>query len=68
MGEQQRMNRSAADLHEYIGASIPQTISEHYLGCDLLDRIDAALAGTPQSATRCRLDRGHYHPERAGLP
>lgn len=33
------------DLHGYIGASIPQTISEHYRGCDLLDRIDAALAG-----------------------
>ena len=32
------------DLHEYIGASIPQTISEHYRGCDLLERIDAALA------------------------
>lgn len=33
------------DIHEYIGASIPQTISEHYRGCDLLDRIDAVLAG-----------------------
>lgn len=33
------------DIHEYIGASIPQTISEHYQGCDLLDRIDAVLAG-----------------------
>ena len=33
------------DLHEYIGASIPQTISEHYRGSDLLDRIDAVLAG-----------------------
>ena len=32
------------DLHEYIGASIPQTISEHYRGCDLLDRIDAATS------------------------
>ncbi|MFB0774266.1 hypothetical protein [Aeromonas salmonicida] len=32
------------DLHGYIGASIPQTISEHYRGCDLLDRIDALLA------------------------
>ena len=33
------------DIHEHIGASIPQTISEHYQGCDLLDRIDAVLAG-----------------------
>lgn len=33
------------DLHGYIGASIPQTISEHYRGCDLLDRIDAVLTG-----------------------
>ena len=33
------------DLHGYIGSSIPQTISEHYRGCDLLDRIDALLAG-----------------------
>ena len=33
------------DIHEHIGASIPQTISEHYRGCDLLDRIDAVLAG-----------------------
>ena len=33
------------DLHEHIGTSIPQTVSEHYRGCDLLDRIDAALAG-----------------------
>ena len=33
------------DIHEYIGASIPQTISEHYQGCDLLDRIDSVLAG-----------------------
>ena len=33
------------DLHGYIGASIPQTISEHYRGCDLLERIDAVLAG-----------------------
>ena len=33
------------DLHGYIGASIPQTISEHYRGCDLLERIDSALAG-----------------------
>ncbi len=33
------------DLHKHIGASIPQTISEHYQGCDLLDRIDAVLAG-----------------------
>lgn len=34
------------DLHEYICASIPQTISEHYRGCDLLERIDAAMAGS----------------------
>ena len=33
------------DIHEHIGASIPQTISEHYRGCDLLDRIDAVLTG-----------------------
>ena len=33
------------DLHKHIGTSIPQTVSEHYRGCDLLDRIDAALAG-----------------------
>ena len=33
------------DLHGYIGSSIPQTISEHYRGCDLLDRIDAVLTG-----------------------
>ncbi|HDT6076339.1 TPA: hypothetical protein QHC28_000902 [Aeromonas veronii bv. veronii] len=40
------------DIHEHIGASIPQTISEHYQGCDLLDRIDAVLAGQVP-----------YHPE-----
>lgn len=34
------------DLHEYIGTSIPQTVSDYYRGCDLLERIDAALAGT----------------------
>lgn len=33
------------DLHKHIGTSIPQTVSEHYRGCDLLDRIEAALAG-----------------------
>ena len=33
------------DLHEHIGTSIPQTVSEYYRGCDLLERIDAALAG-----------------------
>ena len=33
------------DVHEYIGTSIPHTVSEHYRGCDLLDRIDAVLAG-----------------------
>lgn len=30
------------DLHEHIGTSIPQAVSEHYRGCDLLERIDAA--------------------------
>ena len=41
------------DLHEYIGASIPQTSSEHYRGCDLLDRIDAALSGKlPEPVTQ----------------
>ena len=39
------------DLHGYIGASIPQTISEHYRGCDLLERIDAALASKMPSNT-----------------
>lgn len=33
------------DLHKHIGTSIPKTVSECYRGCDLLDRIDAALAG-----------------------
>ena len=33
------------DLHEHIRTSIPQTVSEHYRGCDLLERIDAAMAG-----------------------
>ena len=45
MSEQQRITELLRDLHGYIGASIPQTISEHYRGCDLLDRIDAAMAG-----------------------
>lgn len=45
MSEQQRITELLRDIHEYIGASIPQTISEHYQGCDLLDRIDAVLAG-----------------------
>lgn len=39
------------DLHGYIGASIPQTISEHYRGCDLLERIDSALASKMPSNT-----------------
>lgn len=40
------------DVHEHIGTSIPQTVSEHYRGCDLLERIDAALAGKmPARAT-----------------
>lgn len=34
------------DLHEYIGTSIPRTVSDHYRGCDLLERIDAAMAGS----------------------
>ena len=45
MSEQQRITDLLRDLHGYIGSSIPQTISEHYQGCDLLDRIDAVLAG-----------------------
>jgi len=45
MSEQQRITDLLRDLHGYIGSSIPQTISEHYRGCDLLDRIDALLAG-----------------------
>lgn len=45
MSEQQRITDLLRDLHGYIGSSIPQTISEHYRGCDLLDRIDAVLAG-----------------------
>lgn len=39
------MEELLRDLHEHIGTSIPQTISEHYRVCDLLERIDAALAG-----------------------
>ena len=39
------MSELLRDLHKHIGTSIPQTVSEHYRGCDLLDRIDAALAG-----------------------
>lgn len=45
MSEQQRITDLLRDIHEHIGTSIPQTISEHYRGCDLLERIDAALAG-----------------------
>lgn len=45
MSEQQRITDLLRDLHGYIGSSIPQTVSEHYQGCDLLDRIDAVLAG-----------------------
>ena len=45
MSEQQRITDLLRDLHGYIGSSIPQTISEHYRGCDLLDRIDAVLTG-----------------------
>ena len=33
------------DLHKHIGTSIPQTVSDHYRGCDLLDRIEVVLAG-----------------------
>ena len=45
MSEQQRITDLLRDLHGYIGSSIPQTISEHCRGCDLLDRIEVALAG-----------------------
>ena len=45
MSEKQRMAELLRDVHEYIGTSIPHTVSEHYRGCDLLDRIDAVLAG-----------------------
>lgn len=45
MSEQQRITDLLRDLHGYIGSSIPQTISEHCRGCDLLDRIDDLLAG-----------------------
>ncbi|MFM4747154.1 hypothetical protein ACEUDE_05945 [Aeromonas veronii] len=45
MSEQQRITDLLRDLHGYIGSSIPQTIFEHCRGCDLLDRIDAALTG-----------------------
>lgn len=45
MSEQQRITDLLRDLHGYIGSSIPQTISEHCRGCDLLDRIDSVLAG-----------------------
>ncbi len=41
MSEQQRITDLLRDLHGYIGSSIPQTISEHYQGCDLLDRIES---------------------------
>ncbi|MDY7841820.1 hypothetical protein UXA24_12660 [Aeromonas caviae] len=66
------------DIHEYIGASIPQTISEHYQGCDLLDRIDAVLAGklpdpavtvtetirtAPERIWLQVGDQSHYHSE-----
>ena len=45
MSEQQRITDLLRDIHEHIGTSIPQTISEHYQECDLLDRIDAVLTG-----------------------
>lgn len=45
MSEKQRMAELLRDVHEYIGTSIPHTVSEHYRGCDLLDRIDAVLTG-----------------------
>ena len=66
------------DIHEYIGASIPQTISEHYRGCDLLDRIDDLLAGqlpdpavtvtetirtAPERIWLQIGDQSHYHSE-----
>ncbi|MDO2950591.1 hypothetical protein [Aeromonas simiae] len=53
MSEQQRITDLLRDLHGYIGSSIPQTISEHYRGCDLLDRIDAVLAGELSSLPDC---------------
>ena len=46
------MEELLRDLHEHIGTSIPQTISEHYRGCDLLERIDAALAGKMPAAPK----------------
>ena len=78
MSEQQRITDLLRDLHGYIGASIPQTISEHYQGCDLLDRIDAVLAGklpdpavtvtetirtAPERIWLQVGDQSHYHSE-----
>ena len=78
MSEQQRITDLLRDLHGYIGSSIPQTISEHYQGCDLLDRIDAVLAGklpdpavtvtetirtAPERIWLQVGDQSHYHSE-----
>lgn len=78
MSEQQRITDLLRDLHGYIGSSIPQTISEHYRGCDLLDRIDDLLAGqlpdpavtvtetirtAPERIWLQIGDQSHYHSE-----
>ena len=78
MSEQQRITDLLRDLHGYIGSSIPQTISEHYQVCDLLDRIDAVLAGklpdpavtvtetirtAPERIWLQVGDQSHYHSE-----
>ena len=31
--------------HKYIGNAVPDSITAHYAGCDLIDSIDEALAG-----------------------
>ena len=70
------------DLNERIVTSIPQTVSEHYRDCDLLERIDAALASNlPIHAEQYlamvpwgdgsrdlfeRWFRRDYHPDRQG--
>ncbi|MFQ1732380.1 hypothetical protein ACK38X_02515 [Aeromonas veronii] len=78
MSEQQRITDLLRDLHGYIGSSIPQTISEHCRGCDLLDRIDDLLAGqlpdpavtvtetirtAPERIWLQIGDQSHYHSE-----
>lgn len=46
------------DANQYIEESIPSCISEYHRGCDLTDRINAALAGsaqtTPKPGCGCR--------------